>query len=138
MKVLLPALLVVALSTAEHAQVREDDPRIAASRVAYSACINAKVGVARVMRADHAWLQKLVETECKTEADALYGVVVEWSKEQAPGAGHDTVAAFYVNKVMFDRVYGAGPAAFGGSDPSAVGSTERSDLWPKGDVPVRR
>lgn len=141
MKVLLTALFVVALPCAALAQVREDDLRIRVGRDAYEACINSKVATARTMRGDHKWLQKLVEVECKTEADALFGIVAEWAKETnraAGAAGHDTIAAFYVNKVMFNRVYGAGPAAFGGPDTSSSGSTGQADLFPRVDVPSRR
>jgi len=141
MKIFPLALLVVALPPAALAQVREDDLRIRAGRDTYEACINAKVGVARAMRGDHRWLQSLVEAECKTEADALYGVVMEWSKEQNPAAGaagHDTVAAFYVNKVMFNKVYGAGPAAFGAPASSSSGPTGRDDPFSKGDGTTRR
>lgn len=141
MKAFSLAPLVVALSGAALAQVREDDLRIRSGRDAYAACIDSRVAVARAMRADHQWFQKLVEAECKTEADALYGVVVEWSREQNPSAGaasHDTIASFYVNKVMFDRVYGAGPAAFGAPDASSPASTGQADLLPRGDAATRR
>src|SRR5438128_10875028 len=100
MKALPFALLVVALPCAALAQVRENDLRIETGRVAYEACINSKVGTAQAMRGDHKWFQKLVEVECKTEADALYGFVLEWSREQNPSAPHDTIAGLYVNKVM--------------------------------------
>jgi hypothetical protein len=137
MKLLLPGLLVAMLPCAALAQVKDDDLRIAAGRRPFEACINAKVATARAMRADHQWLQRLVEAECKTEANALHAVVLEWSREQNPSAAasHETIAALYVNRVMFHRVYGAGPAAFGQPETSSSGTTEQTQ---KNLTPPRR
>ena len=138
MKPLPLVLLLVAVPCAALAQVREDDVRIATGRRDYEACINSKVATAQAMRGDPQWFQKLVEVECKNEADALYRFVVDWSRQQDPSAPHDAIAGLYVNKVMFNRVYGGNPTPFGGRAPSSSGSTGQADLFPKVEVPVRR
>ena len=143
MKVLLPALLISLLSCPTLAQNKPDeikilagrplaqkktvDPKIVAGRDVYVTCLDSKHAAGRAKRMDYKQFQKFLEAACKPEAEALYAIVLEWSKARnlnSSESGHDRIAGLYVAAVLMPHVLQHASGV--GDEPVTVMASRRS------------